>query len=153
MWRQPGPIEIVARGEVRAPPADVWRVLGDFGTEHRWASQLRLCRRSTAHVAVGTVRSCILARPLMGRSEVEEELVEYEPGRMLAYRLRGTAGPFRTAEGRWTIRPGGAGTLVEVGGRFQPRNIFVGALFGRLARRTAERAAARALRDLAAYLQ
>ena len=61
--------------------------------------------------------------------------------------------PGAAIEPNGAIRPGGTGTLVEVGGRFQPRNIFVGALFGCLARRTAERAAARALRDLAAYLQ
>jgi hypothetical protein len=39
-------IEISARRTLRADPAVVWSILGDFGTEHRWASQLRHCQRS-----------------------------------------------------------------------------------------------------------
>jgi uncharacterized protein YndB with AHSA1/START domain len=146
-------IEISARLIVRADPALVWSILGDFGTEHRWASQLRHCQRSSDVVRVGTVRSCTLARPIMGRSSVDEELVEFEPGKALSYRLRGGAGPFRSAEGRWTISPDGAGALVEVSGRFEPRSAVIGFLFGNLARAAARRAARRALDDLAIFAE
>lgn len=128
-------------------------LLGDFGTEHHWASQLKHCRRNTDMVRVGTVRSCTLARPMMGRSAVDEELIEFDPGKGLSYRLRGGAGPFRYAEGRWTISPDGAGTLVEVSGRFEPRSALIGILFGGLACAAATRAAQRAVDDLTMYIE
>ena len=146
-------IEIAATRMIRADPAIVWSILGDFGTEHRWASQLKQCRRSTDWVRVGTVRSCMLAKPIMGQSAVEEELIEFEPGKALAYRLRGSAGPFRSAEGRWRISPFEGGTLVEVSGRFQPHNALVKVLLGGLARASARRAAHRALDDFARYVE
>jgi uncharacterized protein YndB with AHSA1/START domain len=135
-----------------ASPAEVWAVLGDFGNEHRWAPTLAHCTRDTETIRVGTVRSCTLAKPLLGRTSVEEELTEYEPGRALAYQLRGGAGPFRTAGGRWEIYADEDGTFVSVTGRFVPRNAVVGFLFGGLARLTARRAARRSLSDLATYL-
>src|SRR5688500_16260164 len=88
---------------VKAPLADVWSVLGDFGTEHRWSKQLAHCERTTREVAVGTARICTLPKPLMGRSQVREELTEYAPGRALAYLLDGAAGPFATAASRWSV--------------------------------------------------
>lgn len=139
---------------LRARPERVWAVVGDFGNEHRWVSTLAHCRRSTTDVRVGTVRSCRLERPLMGRSSVDEELTDYQPGVMLAYRLLGAAGPFRSSEGRWWLRPGRDGTTaVEVAGRFTPRNVVIGFLFGRFARLVARRAARHTLDDLAAAVE
>jgi len=146
-------IEISAGRSVRAAPAVVWSVLGDFGTEHRWASQLRRCQRDTDTVRVGSIRACLLAKSVMGRAAVEEELIDYVPGKTLAYRLRGSAGPFRSAEGRWSLTPECGGTFVEVSGRFQPYNALVGLLLGRFARASARRAARRALDDLANYFE
>lgn len=146
-------IEIAAGRVIRADLAIVWSILGDFGTEHRWASQLKQCRRSTDWVRVGTVRSCTHAKPIMGRSAIEEELTEFEPGRALTYRLRGGAGPFRSAEGRWRVSPVKNGTLVEVSGRFQPHTALVKVLPGGLARASARRAAHRALDDFARYVE
>jgi uncharacterized protein YndB with AHSA1/START domain len=138
---------------IEADPAFVWSVLGDFGTEHRWASQLSHCCRSTETVHVGTVRSCTLTKPIMGRSAVDEELIEFDPGKGLSYRLRGGAGPFRCAEGRWTIRPVATGTLVEVFGRFEPRCALFSFFFGGLARAAATRAAQRAVDDLSTFIE
>lgn len=138
---------------VGAAPAYVWSILGDFGNEHIWASQLKDCRRDTETVRVGTVRACTLAKPLMGRADVEEQLIDFDPGKTLSYRLRGGAGPFRSAEGRWSIRPDVDGTFVEVSGRFEPRNAVIAALLGGLARVVAVQAARRALADLAAYVE
>lgn len=147
------PIEISERRSVRAAPAAVWSVLGDFGAEHRWASQLRHCERDTEAVRVGAIRTCVLAKALMGRKAVAEQLIDYDPGKTLAYQLLGGAGPFRTAEGRWTIIPERGGVLVEVSGRFQPRGALIGLVFGRLARAFAQRAARRALDDLADFVE
>ena len=110
------PITISEAARTHRTPAQVWRLLGDFGTEHRWSSQLASCRRDTATVGVGTRRTCALARPLMGRTETTEELTDYVAGASLAYRLSGRAGPFRTAEGRWEVRPDQKVTVITVSG-------------------------------------
>jgi len=150
--RDATPITICERQTIPAAADTVWAVLGDFGTEHRWSRQLAACDRDHATVTVGTVRSCRLARPLLGRRQVAEQLTDYQPGSTLAYQLRGSAGAFRSAEGRWTLRAAQGGTVVEVSGRFQPRSPLVGLVLGPLARRTAVRAARRALADLTAFV-
>jgi hypothetical protein len=98
-------------------------VLGDFGTEHRWTKSLEHCERDTDMVGVGTIRTCTLPKPLMGRTSAREQLTEYEPGQALAYRLEGAAGPFASASSRWSTsaRPDGA-TIVTVEGFFTARN-------------------------------
>ena len=108
---------------IDAPPASVWRVLGDFGTEHRWTRSVSFCERDTPDVRVGTVRSCRLPRPLMGRTEARETLTEYGPERALAYRLDGAAGPFASAASRWTVAPAPeGGTRLRVEGIFEPKH-------------------------------
>ena len=107
---------------------DVWSVLGDFGTEHRWSKTLVHCERDTPDVRVGTARSCRLPRPLMGRTQVREVLTELQPGRALAYRLEGPAGPFSSAASRWSTSGRGTGTVVTVEGYFEPKNWAVRAI-------------------------
>ncbi len=144
------PITITAAARTHNTPADVWRLLGDFGNEHRWSSQLASCHRDTAAVGVGTRRTCVLAKPLMGRTEATEELTEYVPRASLAYRLSGRAGPFRVSEGRWVITPDEDVTVITVSGSFEPLNTTVGLLVGPLAKLVAVRAARRALAELVA---
>ena len=97
----------------------IWQVLGDFGTEHRWTKTVDWCTRDTALARVGTVRTCTLPKPLMGRTFVREELTEYQPGSALAYRLEGSAGPFASAASRWSLYSGDdGGTHVGVEGFF-----------------------------------
>lgn len=136
---------------VDAPPDAVWRVLGDFGNEHRWTKTLSFCERDTPDVRVGTSRVCTLPKPLMGRSKVRETLTEYEPGRSLAYDLEGAAGPFAKASSRWSLAPApGGGTRVEVEGRFEPR--AGGALVWPLAKPYIVRVANGVLAELDAHL-
>ena len=142
------PITISEATPTYCTPAQVWRLLGDFGHEHQWSTQLASCRRDTAAVRVGTRRTCVLAKPLMGRTETTEELTDYVAGASLAYRLSGRAGPFRASEGRWEVRPDQNVTVITVSGRFEPLNATVGLLVGPLAKMVAVRAARRALADL-----
>jgi hypothetical protein len=60
--------------------------------------------RFSATVGVGTVRTCALPKPLMGRTHAREQLVEYPPGVALAYDLDGPAGPFASTASRWSTR-------------------------------------------------
>lgn len=110
---------------LRASNDDVWSVLGDFGTEHGWTKSLAYCERNTANVTMGTVRTCTLPRPLMGRTKVSEQLVEYTPLSALTYELDGAAGPFSSARSRWSTQecPEG-GTKLTVEGIFMPRGWF-----------------------------
>ncbi len=104
----------------------IWAILADFGNEHRWTSTLSHCERDTNGVRVGTARVCTLARPLMGRSAVREQLTEFEPGAALAYSLEGPAGPFRRAASRWSTREAAAGTtILTVQGNFTAYNALV----------------------------
>jgi uncharacterized protein YndB with AHSA1/START domain len=138
---------------VHAPSERVWSVVGDFGHEDRWARNIRQSSRDTPDVRVGTVRTLALARPLMGRNRVEEVVIAVEPGQMLAYRLRGSAGPFASAESHWRLREEGRGTIVEVEGRFTPRSALLGFLVGGPAKVAVRRTLDVALRELAAQVE
>lgn len=138
---------------VHAPSKDVWRVLGDFGTEHRWAKSLSHCKRDTPDVRVGTTRSCRLPKPLMGRTEVCEVLTEFEPERALAYALDGPAGPFASAFSRWSTQSASEGsTEVTIAGRFEPKNWFVRLLVWPLAKLMLKRLTGRVLGELEVFV-
>ncbi len=138
---------------VSAPLEDVWNVIGDFGTEHRWTASLKHCQRSTPDVRVGTVRTCTLPRPLMGRTEVQEELIEYVRGAALAYRLDGSAGPFATASSRWSTRVlSPEATLRTIEGRFTPKSALGRAVLWPLAKPFLRGLTFKIIRELEAFL-
>ena len=135
------------------PIQQVWEILGDFGTEHRWTQTLLHCERDTPQVDVGTSRICTLAKPLMGRSQVREELVEFSPGKALAYTLDGSAGPFRTAASRWTTKVDAEGkTVISVEGRFTPKNKVVRILLWPVVRQYISRVTRSVLGELESFL-
>ncbi|HVV50131.1 MAG TPA: SRPBCC family protein [Polyangia bacterium] len=131
---------------------EVWRVLADFGTEHRWSKTLVHCERDTPDVHVGTARSCRLPRALMGRTQVREVLTELQPGRLLAYRLEGPAGPFASAASRWSTSGGGNATAVTVEGYFEPKNWAVRAIVWPLVRPFLRRLTQRVLGELEVFV-
>lgn len=149
----PRPLSLAFRQHVRAPPERVWSVVGDFGNEHRWARLIRSSQRDRPDVEIGTVRRCELAKPLMGRTHVEEELVAIEPGSALAYRLRGALGPFAEVENRWRIRADGEGTLVETQARLTPRHALVGIVLAPLVLAYLRYALRDAMREFATYVE
>jgi hypothetical protein len=106
------PLTFIVGRTTSAQNDSLWHVLGDFGTEYRWTKTLDHCERDTDIVDAGTIRTCKLPRALMGRTTVREELTEYEPGRALAYRLEGPAGPFASASSRWSTSPGSDGSTI-----------------------------------------
>lgn len=135
---------------VSAPNDAVWNVIGDFGTEHRWTRTLSECQRDIRHVRGGTVRRCRLPRPLMGRTEVRETLVEFACGRALAYTLDG---PFALAQSRWsTTATSEATTAVTVAGQFQPKNALVRGLVWPVAKPMLRRLTRRVLGELQPFL-
>jgi uncharacterized protein YndB with AHSA1/START domain len=138
---------------IHAPNEAVWRVLADFGAEHRWTRTVSQCERDTADVRVGTVRRCSLPRPLMGRTEVREILTEFEPGRALAYVLDGAAGPFTSASSRWSTTPTSKNsTEVTVEGRFELKNRVARAVLWPFAKPMLRRLTRRVVGELETYL-
>lgn len=137
--------------QVHASNAAVWAILGDFGNEHRWTRALTHCERDTKEVRVGTARTCVLAKPLMGRTRAREELTQFEAGASLAYVLDGPAGPFLTASSRWSTRSQDDGTtLVTVEGFFTPRNWVARCLLWPLAKPMIKKLARNTVRELGA---
>lgn len=146
-------LTFIVSSTVRAPSSAVWAVLGDFGTEHRWTRSVSHCERDTEVVRVGTSRTCTLPKPLMGRSKVREELIEYAPGEALAYKLEGPAGPFDTAASRWSIaRDTDGGTIVTVEGRFTPRSLAARFLIWPVAKPMIRRLTRRVIAELGAFV-
>jgi uncharacterized protein YndB with AHSA1/START domain len=138
---------------LRASNADVWSVLGDFGTEHRWTKSLAHCERNTANVTVGTVRTCTLPRPLMGRTKVSEQLVEYTPLSALTYELDGAAGPFASARSRWSTQERADGTTkLSVEGIFVPQGWFSRHMVWPLAKPMITRLTKQVMSELENYL-
>jgi uncharacterized protein YndB with AHSA1/START domain len=138
---------------INAPGGAVWSVLGDFGREHRWSKSLAHCERDTESVGVGTARTCTLPKPLMGRTSVREQLTEYEPGRSLAYRLDGPAGPFASASSRWRTAPAPDGnTELTVEGFFTPRSALARLLVWPLAKPFLRRLTARTIGELETFV-
>lgn len=108
---------------IHAPVDAVWSVIGDFGNEHEWVKDMKHCSRDTANVRVGTTRICELAKPVMGVTQAVETLTEFEHGYALAYKLHGAAGPFASAQSRWSTIPISDGaTSLTIEGRFTPKN-------------------------------
>jgi hypothetical protein len=131
----------------------VWNVLGDFGTEHRWTKSLAHCERDTVGVAIGTVRTCTLPRPLMGRTKVREELVEYVPLSGLTYELEGSAGPFASARSRWSTRERKDGaTELSVEGTFIPHGWFSRYVLWPVAKPMITRLTKQVMSELESYL-
>jgi uncharacterized protein YndB with AHSA1/START domain len=153
MPKMPNSLRICRQRLIRAPIDRVWSVVGDFGHEDRWARNIRQSSRDTSEVGVGTIRTLTLARPLMGRNRVEEAIIAVEPSQLLAYQLRGGAGPFASAESHWRLQTEDGGTLVAVEGRFVPRNALLGFLVGGVATAAVRRTLDGTLHELAAYAE
>jgi uncharacterized protein YndB with AHSA1/START domain len=93
-------------------PAQVWKVLADHEGMSGWAPGLR-ARLVTSGAGdpngVGAVRSLELPGPAPA---IVEEVVAFEPERLLAYRARSGV-PFRGYGGEVELRPAGAGTEIR----------------------------------------
>jgi ribosome-associated toxin RatA of RatAB toxin-antitoxin module len=89
----------------------------------------------------------------MGRTEVRETLTEFEPGRVLAYVLDGSAGPFASASSRWSTSPSSENTTaVTVEGRFEPKKRLVRVLVWPLAKPMLRRLTRRIIGELEEYV-
>lgn len=98
---------------VAAGPQEVWDLLADFGAISGWAGNVDhscILWPGADGGAIGTSR-----RIQAGRTVVVERIVEFEPGRALAYDIEGLPQRLKRVRNRWSLEPGdGKGTLVTL---------------------------------------
>ena len=102
--------EVAEQTTINAVPADVWRVLADFGDISRWASNVdHSCLMTEQADGAGVVR-----RIQTGRNTVLERVVEWEPEQRLAYEIEGLPPAIRSVTNAWQLTPNGDYTVVTL---------------------------------------
>lgn len=117
------------RIEIATPPERVWEILADIGTIAEWnpgvlASHLTGEQRE----GVGAARYCDLGRG----NYLDEEIVAWEPGRVLTFRIVGTNLPFKSADIRFRIVDGGSDTVVTVSPIYELKYGLLGRVLDRV---------------------
>ncbi len=131
-------IEIVQERRIDAPVERVWPLVDDVARYGEWFA---FAERAEILEGSGNGRRQRLhGRWGRKRSEVDQTVVRYEPGRLLAWRhdaerLDGKPAPRFARETRFTIElvPAGGATLVRMVSRQEPASVVKGAvmkLFG-----------------------
>ena len=110
---------------ISAPVASVWEVLADIGSIADWnPGVVRSYVTGDRAGDVGAARHCDLG----GKNYLDEEVVEWEEGRLLTMRVVGSNMPFKTADIRFTLWAESDGTAVTVA----PEYSLKGGILGRL---------------------
>jgi hypothetical protein len=104
-------VQIAARKE------DVWQVLADFGAIEKWSPiVLRSYSTTEVHEGVGAARHC----DLFPRGTVEEQVVEWEPGRHIGINVD-PAGPIASQRADFDVAESGAQVDVTMAITFELR--------------------------------
>ncbi len=114
---------------INAPVASVWEVLADIGNISEWNPGV-VSSYVTGDRAgeVGAARHCDLG----GKNYLDEEVVEWDEGRLLTIRVVDSNMPFKTADIRFTLSPEGEGTSVTVAPEYSLKGGIVGVLMDTL---------------------
>lgn len=95
---------------IAADPRTVWALLADFGAISSWADNVdHSCILNQGSEPVGTTR-----RVQIGRNALVERITEYDETHALAYTVEGLPKRVRRLRNRWSLRPGGDGTVVRL---------------------------------------
>ncbi len=85
-------------------------MLADFGAISSWADNIdHSCILNQGSEPVGTTR-----RVQIGRNALVEQITEYDETHALAYDVEGLPKRVRRFNNRWSLRPGGDGTVVTL---------------------------------------
>lgn len=132
---------------IDAGPDQVWSVLADLGSFADWSPVVRRVEHAGAD-GVGATRTCHVAP--MGR--LDEEVIDWEPGRRMA--LRTTGGMPMTATATWTVEPASDGTRAAVRLDYELKGGAAGRLLDRvMVRRQFDRNFARNLEGLRDHVE
>lgn len=102
--------------QVAAPPAAVWRVVGErWGDVHELLPRLSASRLlDEGPPCVGATRVCTLTAPVMGMREVRERLVAWRPPVGFAYEVLDPPFPLARLRNAWRIEAEGDGTRLTL---------------------------------------
>ncbi len=114
---------------INAPVASVWEVLADIGNISEWnPGVVRSYVTGDRAGEVGAARHCDLG----GKNYLDEEVIEWDEGRLLTIRVVGSNMPFKTADIRFTLSGEGDGTTVTVAPEYSLKGSIVGVLMDTL---------------------
>jgi hypothetical protein len=103
-------IEIVRTADVAAAPADVWRVLSDFGAISAWAANVdHSCLMSEQAEGVGVAR-----RVQTGRTTLVERVLAWEPPATLSYEIEGLPSVVTSVTNTWHVHGTEGGSRVSL---------------------------------------
>ncbi|MEM8621708.1 MAG: SRPBCC family protein [Actinomycetota bacterium] len=138
-------VEIVEQQTIARPSDEVWAALAAFDDISNWAPNVdHSCLTTEQADGVGAIR-----RVQVGRNAMLEEIVEWQPGRELAYSITGLPPVVRSVTNKWCIDSSGANSrvsltsIIDAGPR--PPQQLVGRILGRVL--------AKASRDMLGGLQ
>lgn len=128
--------EIVEMARIARPAADVWATMADFGGISRWASNVDHSSLTTEQPdGVGAQR-----RVQVGRSALLEQIIEWEPGRRLGYRIDGLPPVIRSLTNTWELEESDGSTTVTLRSRIdagsRPPQLVVARMAGRALAKT-----------------
>ena len=137
--------------KVNAPIEQVWEALDDIGSISRWNPGVVRSHVTTDKTrGVGAGRHCDLG----GRNYLDEQVVEWEPGKALTMRVIGTNRPFQTADIRFRLQPEHDATVVTVSPEYTLKYGLAGRILDVLyVRHTYKRGMAALLRGLKAQVE
>lgn len=128
--------EIVEEASIARPADVVWATIADFGDICRWAPDVdHSCLTTERSEGVGAVR-----RVQVGRTALLERIVEWEPGRVLAYAIEGLPPVVRSATNTWVLHGSVGSTSVTLTSRIdtgpRPPQKLIARVLGRVMART-----------------
>ncbi len=136
---------------IKAPVARVWEVLGDIGSISRWnPGVVRSHVTTVKEIGIGAGRYCDLG----GKNYLDEQVVDWEPGKALTMRVIGTNLPFQTADIRFRLQPEHDATVVTASPEYTLKYGLAGRILDVLyVRHTYKRGMAALLRGLKAQVE
>jgi len=110
---------------IDAPKDVVWKVLADIGSIHQWNPGVVDSHLTTSGaVKLGARRRCELG----GKNYLDEQVIEWAPGKALTMRIIETNLPFKTADIRFTLGSRDSETYVTVSPQYELKFGLLGAL-------------------------
>lgn len=110
---------------INASKEKIWNTLGDIGSIHVWnPGVVDSHTTSSGEIGLGSARYCNLG----GKNYLEEEVVEWIPGKKMTIRIVGTNLPFAMADIRFKLENRGSTTDVTVSPEYKLKYGVIGKL-------------------------
>jgi uncharacterized protein YndB with AHSA1/START domain len=109
---------------INAPRDKVWAALADIGTIADWNPGLQNSKVTNSVQGLGATRHCVID----ARQNLDEEVVQFEEGKEIAFRITKSSMPFARADIRFRLADSATGTKVEVSPDYQVKYGVLGSV-------------------------